>query len=119
MMSVPAYIVVSLPKLTKLAKLGPKKAQQLFSAVFGKDKNCYRSVISFAKNALYNDSLRLTQTMKKKLSSNKAQYLKLASSSLTYQQKVSLIRRKGYMFVPQLVCVMVPIVQDAVSRQAV
>ncbi len=114
-MPVPPYVLASLPRLAKISKLGPKKGQQLFSAIFGRDNNCYRAVISFAKNAVFNESLSLSAASKKKLSPNRNQYLKLASRKLTYQQKVSLIRRKGYMFVPQLVSVMVPVVQNVVG----
>ncbi len=115
-MSFPSYVIESLPHLQKVAKLGPHR-QHLFDQIYPRNnKCCFKTIINFAANVLYNETLQLSPAVISRLRPHKKVYQALASSKVQTKKKLRLIRRQGNKFVPPLLAALLHQVRHHVNR---
>lgn len=90
---IPQYIVDSIPKLKELAKN--------FTPVI--KAKLLRIIFELALNALHNPSLLLTPSDIQNLKVHKRHYIQLIDKKTSLRQKQLLIKKKGHLFIPVLI----------------
>lgn len=107
-MILPPYVVESLQLLPSSIPSTRVEFKQSFPL---HRNNVIRTLEDFALNLLFNPSIVLSKRVRELLTPYKSYLIKLSSKGVPLKDKRALLSRKGYLFVPALLKVVLPIVK--------
>lgn len=112
----PQYVIDSIPKVKLLVKESPSN-QSTFSLLCAKsDTKLIKTILDFALNALFNNSIQLSVSDKASLAPHKRILLFLCEKKTSLQEKKLLIGKKGHLFVVPLLKSLLPKLLHHVKR---